>query len=205
MRRALAILLLLPALARAGDDSIERIAAIEAMLDQERFAEALADADRALAEIPDDAELREVRAQAVLGVARDLQRAKGYEAAIDYLEPRLDHALVAYGYGETCFWAGAEERGIRGLRAAPLPVAERIVPEFRLLWALRRYEEAERRAEEIGWTDAAVQARGEEAWQAEVAGRTRTALLVSVAAAAALVAGTALAVRLARPRTAPAA
>lgn len=140
--RAVGALLLLAALAAAQEEDLQA----------ERFERALALAEQKLQTAPKDSRLLELRAKAIRGIARNLQRDRGYSAALRYLEPRLDHWLLAEVYGETCFWAGEERRGLDVLRASSLPVTDRIRPELFLLAKLMRFDEVERRAGEVAAT-----------------------------------------------------
>ena len=90
--------------------------------------------------------------ETLLGVAdrlletRRIQRSRGYDAALDYLEGHIDHWILAQAYGEVARWAGREERGLHALRQASLPLAQRIEPELYLLSTLQRYDEIVSRA-----------------------------------------------------------
>ena len=129
---------------------------LRAAVDAERYEEALRLADAVPETDPSrDGTLAWLRAKAVVGVARDLQRAKGYPAALDFLEGHLDHEWSAFWYGRTCAWAGAERRGIAALRASKLEPVLRLEAELSLLLLLRRYEELIDRARAIGGEEAA--------------------------------------------------
>jgi hypothetical protein len=170
------LLLLLGAAAVLADE-----AAVRAALDREDFAAALAGAEAALKEKPADGPLRYMRAQAIAGVARDLQREKGYAAALDYLEPRLNHPHLIDRFAAICMWAGQEERAIRVVRAAPVDVKDRIVAELEMMRSLGRFEEASRRARAVGWKDAATYYAEIASRRARLAGRaTRAAWVAAV-------------------------
>lgn len=158
---------------------------ISAAVNGERFEHALRLADAARETGKKDGKLAWLRAKAVVGVARDLQRANGYPAALDYLELHLDHELSAYWYGQTCGWAGAELRGIQALRSSVLDPALRLNPELSLLGLLRRYEEIIDRAQEVGGEEAASWgewASKEAALRDRLAGRARRAWTILVGA-----------------------
>jgi hypothetical protein len=184
MRRLLAVFAL-AALARAGDP-------VREALDREDHAGALALAEAALETRPGDGLLLYQRAMALVGLARERQREAGHAAAVDLLEGRLDHEVLAFAYGEACAWAGEEERGIAHLRASALPLGERIRPELDLLAHLRRYGEAAERAREAGragWPpeqvdDWAAWAAENAALQGRLEGRARRAGRVAAAAGA---------------------
>lgn len=107
------------------------------------------------------------KAKAVCAEAREIRREKGYAAAIDFLEPRLDHPLVLRAYADCCLWGGEEERGLRGIRGAVLPDRDRAEAEIRLLVLLFRHREAAALAHEHGWKEA------EDWWGAQAALRDR--------------------------------
>lgn len=116
------------------------------------------------------------RAKAVCAEAMEIRREKGYHAAIEFLEPRLDHGKVVAAYADCCLWGGEEERGLRGLRASKVPASERAEAEISLLVRLFRYDEAAAVAREHGWTEAA------EWWGAAAALRDRLRTRASRAA-----------------------
>jgi hypothetical protein len=183
--RVLGMLLLLAAAVRAQDPdrAQERV---RALLDREEFPAALERAEAALRQHADHKGLLYQRAQARRGIARDLQRAQGYAAAIDYLERDLSHAVLAVAYAEACKWGGAELRGIDGLRRSTLPLELRLYPELDLLAQLRRYDEIASRAREAGdpeWERWALELAGLRRNLVERAGRGK---LVAFAAGAAL-------------------
>lgn len=108
------------------------------------------------------------RAKAVCAEAREIRREKGYAAAIDFLEPRLDHAIIVEAYADCCLWGGEEERGLRGVRGAAKVLANyRVEAEIGLLKRMFRFREAARVAAEHGWTEA------EEYWGEEASRRDR--------------------------------
>jgi len=198
MRSALA-LLLLAGLVRADERADERAAErARAAIAEERFEDAVALCEEALAASPGDGTLLYLRAGARCGVARMLQRARGYDAAIAYLESRLDHPVTAWAYAETCRWAGEEERGIEALRRSALALEDRIHAELDLLSYLRRYDEIAARAEIAGLDRWARWARDEAARQSRVRGYTRRAWLVAALAAAVLLLGAGAALRVCR-------
>jgi hypothetical protein len=108
-------------------------------------------------------------AKAVVAEAREIRRAKGYVAAIDFLEPRLDHPVIVEAYADCCLWGGEEERGLRGVRGAAVPSKHRLEAEIGLLKRLFRFREAAAVAREHGWKEA------EEFWGGEAALRDRLA------------------------------
>jgi len=195
MRRAATFLLVLAAVAAAQD----REDPVRVALDAGHFAEALALAEAALAERPDDL-LRYQRAQAINGIARGLRREKGYVAAIDYLEPRLDHVEVLRSYAACCLWGGEEERGLRAIRAAAAVTAgERLGAELWLLTMQYRYEEAAEVAHAAGWPEWESWARDEAALRGRLHARARRAGWIAVAGAVLLLGGWALLRRRFRP------
>jgi len=132
----------------------------------------LAAAEQALAADPGNALLQRSWAKAARAVARVLQRAEGYPAAMDFLETRLTHALTIEAYGEACLWGGQEERALKRIQAArEIPIRDRIKPELQLLYDLRRYDEAARRAREVGWKEWADWAKKEAAMRDRLLGR----------------------------------
>ena len=161
-------------------------AAVREALDREDFGEALQRLDLARAAGGDEGPLRYLQAQAHVGVARDKQRAEGYGAALDYLEGRLTHALVATTFAMTALWAGEEERGLRGLRGSSVALRDRIKVEMDLLGALGRYGEAEARAREVGWPAAEQWAREEAAARQALTDRAQRGRWVAAAAALAI-------------------
>jgi hypothetical protein len=120
-----------------------------------------------------------MRAQAIAGLARDLQRAQGYAAALDYLEPRLNHPHLTDRFGDICMWAGQEERAIRALRASPVALRDRIRAELEMMRSLGRFEEASRRARAVGWEDAATYYGKTASRRARLAGRATRAVWVA--------------------------
>ncbi len=102
--------------------------------------------------------------------AREIQRREGYRKAIEYLEPRLERVGALHAYVDCCLWGGEEERGLRGIRAAKAPEADRLAAEIRLLGSLYRYREARAAAERLlALGTYADWARGEAAYAAEQA------------------------------------
>jgi hypothetical protein len=178
--RAFVLLLALAAAAVAEDGQAER--------------DELAAARKALAAEPGDALLQRRWAKAARAVARVLQRAEGYPAAIEFLEERLTHPLTIEAYGEACLWGGQEARALKRLRDADdIPLRDRIRPELNLLHQLRRYHEAARRAREVGWKEWADWAGEQAAMRDRLLGRgvraywvAAIAFVVMAAAATAL-------------------
>jgi hypothetical protein len=171
------LLLLLPAAALADE------AAVREALEREDFGVALTRAEAALKEVSaEDSKgpLRYMRAQAVAGLARDLQRSEGYAAALDYLEPRLDHPHLTDRFAEICLWAGQEERAIRVLRASPVALRDRIRAELEMMRSLGRFEEASRRARAVGWEEAAKYYGEVASHRARLTGRVQRAVWVAV-------------------------
>jgi len=199
--RTLALLLSM-ASALFADEADAIAARLRTALRQERFQAALEQADAALARFPGDATMRYRRAEAIVGLARDLQRAKGYPAAIARLEPELTDPFLAQAYAEACLWGGQELRGVAHLRASALPVRQRILPEFLLLKQLRRFDELAARAAETGETAWAEWAEERMRLQERLRGRGRRGWIVAAAAFAALVLGALVLLRLAPPRRA---
>jgi hypothetical protein len=167
--RGLVFLLLCAASALADE------AAVREALDREDYAAALERADAALKESPASGPLRYMRAQAIAGIAQERQRAQGYAAALDYLEPHLDHRHLTDRFADICMWAGQEERAIRALRASPVPLRDRIKAELDMMRSLARYEEAARRARAVGWEEAAEYYAGIAGYRARLEGRARRA------------------------------
>lgn len=155
-------------------------AAVRAALDREDFATALQQAEAALQADPEHGLLRYMRAQAIAGLARDLQRTEGYLAALDYLEPRLDHAHLTDRFAEICMWAGEEERAIRALRASPVALPDRIRSELEMMRSLGRFEDAARRAAAVGWDEAAKYYDEVARHRARLTGRARRAVWVAL-------------------------
>jgi hypothetical protein len=92
------------------------------------------------------------RAKAVCAEAREIRREKGYRAAIEFLEPRLDHVVIVKAYADCCLWGGEEERGLRGVRGARVEPKYKVEAEIGLLKRLFRFREAAAVAREHGWT-----------------------------------------------------
>jgi hypothetical protein len=156
--RAIALLLLLAAPVVADDAAAARAE--------------LAEAEQALAAEPDNALAQRRWAKAARAVARVLQRTEGYQAAIEFLEARLTHPLTVEAYAEACLWGGQEERGVAHLRSSRgVAVRHRIGHELELLGYLRRYDEAARRAREVGWDEGARWAEERAARRARLLGR----------------------------------
>ena len=134
--------------------SIERA---EAHLENERFDSALAElrlADR------NDPRFGAIRDGAVKGVARDLQRADGYEVALRYLEERLESRAIIDHYAETCIWAGELDRGFARIARLTGPLAKSgRFAEMQLHWERLDFATMEERARAWGWDDWADYAR----------------------------------------------
>ena len=195
MRRAGFVLLLIVAAAAAQD----REDPVRVALDAERFAEALALAEAALAERPGDDLLQYQRAQAITGIARDRRRERGYGASIDYLEDHLDHVEILRAYAACCLWGGEEERGLRGIRAARLPEEQRYGAELWLLTRLYRYEEAAAVAGAAGWPEWESWTREEAALRERLRARATRARWMAALGAVLLLGGWALLRRRFRP------
>ena len=175
--RCLSLLLLAAAAAFADE------AAVREALEREDFGVALTRAEAALKEVSREeakGPLRYMRAQAVAGLARDLQRAEGYAAALDYLEPRLDHPHLTDRFAATCMWAGQEERAIRALRASPVALRDRIRAELEMMRSLGRFEAASQRARAVGWNEAAKYYAEVADHRARLKGRARRAVWVAL-------------------------
>jgi hypothetical protein len=127
------------------------------------------------------------RAKAVCAEAREIRRAKGYRAAIGFLETRLDHQVVLDEYAKCGLWGGEEERGLRGLRAAAVPEKHRVEAEIGLLKRLFRFREAAELAREHGWTEAYEYWSAEAALRDRLHARARRARWLAAAGAALLV------------------
>lgn len=183
--RGLVVLLLAAAGALADE------AAVRAALDREDFAAALEQAEAALRATPKSGLLRYMRAQAIAGLARDLQRREGYAAALDYLEPRLDHAHLTDRFAEICMWSGEEERGIRALRGSPVALRDRIRAELELMRSLGRFEDAAQRAAAVGWDDAAKYYAEVARHRTRLRGRARRAVWVALVGALGILAAAA--------------
>ena len=194
--RGLTVVLVL-ALAALADEG-----AVREALDSEDFETALARAETLLKKTPDHGPLRYMRAQAIAGIARDLQRTEGYAAALDYLEPRLTHPHLTDRFAETCLWAGQEERAIRALRASSVALRDRIRMELEMMRSLGRFEEASERARAVGWDEAAVIYGEDAAYRARLASRATRAVWVAVAAGVVILAAAAALFSLA-PAAAP--
>jgi len=199
MTRALLALLLLAAAALAGEDAAAAAARVRTLLDAGRPVEALPAAEAALAAHPGDKLLSLLRAQATCGIAQELQRAEGYEAAIDWLEPRLDHWVIAEAYANACLWGGEEERGLAGLAACAVPEDQRAGAEMRLLQYLYRYDEAAALARRVGWPEAEAWALEQAAPRARLHARARRALKVALVAGGLLALAAVALYRLAPP------
>jgi hypothetical protein len=163
--------------------------------------------------LPADKGLAALHAAVVTAIeARDLQRAQGYGAAIDYLDARLDHWLLAEAFAETCRWGGREARGVERLRSSGLALEERIRPELDLLHAQLRHKELESRAREakaelakkgIDWPllDEWIRIAGEEAaLRAGLRGRGTRAGWLALGGAVAMLGAWALLMRAAKRR-----
>jgi hypothetical protein len=186
------ILLLLLAAAAAAQDPVR------AALDEGRYADALA-----LAEAEPSVPLRQdQRAQAICGLARDVRRGDGYAAAIDFLEPRLDHPRTVRAFADCCLWGGEEERGLRGIRAASVSAAARVEAEIGLLKRAFRYRDAAAVARAHGWKEGEEWARGEAELRERLAARARRAGWLAAAGAAGLLGVWTLLRRLPRPASA---
>jgi hypothetical protein len=195
--RAAPLLLLLATAALAQED-------VRQALDAQRYSDALALAEAALRAEPQDKLLLDQRAQALCGLARDLRRERGYVAAIDFLETRLDHPRLVSAYADCCMWGSEEERGLRGVRGAGVAAADRLAAEVRLLERLFRFEEAAALARAHGWKEAAEWAGAEAALRERFAARARRAGWAAAAGVAALLGAWALLRRGARSASAPA-
>ena len=174
----------------------------EALLEQELFEPALRaieEADRA------DPRWAPARDRAVQGMARDLQRAEGYDAALRFLEERLESRAIIDCYTETCIWAGEEPRGLdRVRRLDPALAHAGSYAEFQLLWARLDFAAIERRAREVDWPEWEQWAREQQAKRDRFASRAARAWWVALGAAALLAGGCAILFRLAGRRPAAA-
>jgi len=151
--------------------------------------------------------------ETLLGVAerlletRRIQRSRGYDAALDYLEKNIDHWVLAQAYGEVARWAGQEERGLQALRRSSLPLAQRIEPELYLLSTIQRYDEIVSRARQaqatVAWDalDGWVSFGAEEArLRRNLAAHADRAAWLALGALVAILAGCGVAWRLAPSR-----
>jgi len=134
--------------------------------------------------------------------AQELQRSRGYDAALEFLEPQLTHRKLAVLYADLCAWAGQEERGLQHLARCTVPPHERIQGELYLLSVLQRYDEVARRARDVmgdqaDWAPYIKWAEDQAAQRRRLRARTRRGMWVAVAALAVLLAGSAALFRLA--------
>lgn len=119
------------------------------LIENEQFADALA-----LVESGEGDRFRDLRNRAIRGVSRDLQRAEGYGAAIDYLEPRLETRFLVDHYVEACLWGGQEDRALRTIVALPKEFRERCAAaEFQIYLARLDFATLEKRASEVNWVE----------------------------------------------------
>jgi hypothetical protein len=198
MIRALLFLLVLSATLAAEEDR-EVLSRVRAAIEAGDAGRARTEAERALRHDPESDLLRLAHAEAVRAFARDVQRREGHVAALAVLERHLTHPLLAVAYGETCAWAGSEERGIEHLRASPLPLPLRIGPELDLLAVLGRLDEAARRAQEAHWPEWVEWAREQAGLRARLEERMRTGAWVAALAAATILGAVLVLFRMAGP------
>lgn len=125
------------------------------LIENEEFAPALE-----LLESGEGDRFRELRNRAIRGVSRDLQRERGYDAAVDYLEQHLETRFLVAHYVEACLWSGQEERALATIRALPDAFRhECAYAEFQIHYARLDFEALEKRANEVNWTEWAEFAR----------------------------------------------
>ena len=143
------VLLLLAGSAAAQEP--RDLAEVHAALAEERYEEAKSIAEQVLQHAPDLQRAKDLRAKAVNGIARTALRARGYDAALEILEPHVDHPYNGWYLTRIAVWAGREEWGLDVLRNSALEAVDRAELELEPLYFLGRYEEAARVARAAGF------------------------------------------------------
>ena len=147
-RLAILMALLIAAVARAQDPIDLAVEQLEA----ERFEDAMRTLEPLRSDPGANEEVLGLWQDALRGVARDVQRVRGYAAALEFLEQHLDSRSIIADYVETCIWAGDEERGLRTIAALPQPLRDRCAhSEFQLHYKRLDFAALERRAREVKW------------------------------------------------------
>ncbi len=195
MSRAAVLLAMLFALAAGAQDPI---AVAEEQIENEQFVAAMRTLEP-LRENPDAGdellmdELLLVWGDAVRGVARDLQRERGYPAALDLFEQHLVTNVIVDYYVETCICAGAEERGLRHIAALPQPLRNLSArAEFNLHWARLDFAAMEKRAREVKWPKWIKFAVEQQEMRKRLDSRRQRGWMVALLGSLALVGGTLL-------------
>ena len=136
-------------------------------------------------------ELLVVWGDAVRGVARDIQRERGYPAALDLFEQHLVTNMIVDYYVETCICAGAEERGLRHVAALPEPLRGLSArAEFNLHWARLDFAAMEKRAREVKWPKWIKYAVQQQEMRKRLDSRRQRGWIVALLGSLALVGGT---------------
>ncbi len=193
--RVAVLVVALAAFAHAQEDSV---AAFDAKMAAHEYDAALAIAKRAHERQP-SAYWSPRRAKARVAVARAKQRTHGYDAAITWLESRIEHELTAFEFGMLCLWAGREKHGLAHLAASGLPESQRWFPEIKLLMYLYRYRDAAAIAKRVGETEWVQWCLREANLRTELRARTARGWRVALFAALGL-AGLAIVLWRAAPR-----
>jgi hypothetical protein len=167
--------------ALVGDPHLD---AAETLLENEQFAQAMVEIQKASTE---DARFSDLRNLAVRGVARDRQRADGFMAAATYLETHLDNRELVEQYVETCIWAGEEARALATIRALPAPFRKECAfAEFQIYWVRLDFEALEKRAREVKWDTWITYAQEQRALRAGFAKHTTRGWWVAIVSTCAM-------------------
>jgi len=188
MSRSAVFWLFLFAIAARAQDPLS---VAEEQIENEQFVAAMRTLET-LRNKPDaDDEVLMVWGDAVRGVARDLQRERGYPAALDLFEQHLVTNVIVDYYVETCICAGAEERGLRHIAALPQPLRDLSSrAEFNLHWARLDFAAMEKRAREVKWPQWIQFAVGQQEMRKRLDSRRQRGWMVALLGSLALVGGT---------------
>ncbi len=191
LARVGAVLLILSWLAPPSVAEDERDRALRELGDlvsTGHYEQAVQAADRALAAGDDREIVKKYKGEALLGLARRIQRRTSHRAAAEFLEKHLDHGLTAWGFSVAALGAGMEIKAAKTLRRAGVGQTH----EIDLLAARGRLDEALSRAEQygdkrwIGWLNKRIAlrerllARGRLAWKVTAAALAIMAALAAV-------------------------
>lgn len=190
MSRAALFCLVLFAVAARAQGPIE---VAKEQIENEKFVAAMRTLETPMANPDADDELLLIWGDALRGVARDLQRERGYPAALDLFEQHLVTNVIVDYYVETCICAGAEERGLRHLAALPQPLRNLSSrAEFNLHWARLDFAAMEKRAREVKWPKWIKFAVEQQEMRKRLDSRRQRGWMVALLGSLALVGGTLL-------------